>query len=121
MKKDLIRIRELELRCVIGTFPHERLKPQSVFIDLDLPCDAARPARKDDLREALDYDALTRRAREFAAGTKFFLIETLAERLASVLIREFRLPSITLTVWKPGAIKNCRNVGVTLTRKAAGR
>ena len=116
MNADRILIKKLEVRCVIGTFPHERTKPQSVFFDLELPADAAKPARKDDLREALDYDALTRRVREFAAGTKFFLIETLAERTAALLLKEFRLKRISLTVWKPGAIKNCRNIGISVTR-----
>ncbi len=119
---DRVLIRELEVRCIIGTFPHERVKKQSVFFDLELPCDAARPARRDDLREALDYDRLTRRLREFAAGTKFLLIESLAEHAAALLLKEFKLPEIRLTIWKPGAIKDCRNVGVSITRRrGAGR
>lgn len=118
---DRVLIRGLEIRCVIGTFPHERVKKQSVFLDLDLPCDAARPARRDDLREALDYDRLTRRLREFAEGTKFFLIETLADRAAALLLKEFKLPEVRLTIWKPGAIKDCGNVGVSIVRRRASR
>ena len=116
---DLILIRGLEIRCIIGTFPHERKKKQPIFIDLEIPCDAARPARKDDLREALDYDRLTRRLREFAAGTEFFLIETFADRAASLLIREFKLASIQLTIWKPAAIQDCRKVGISIFRRKA--
>lgn len=115
---DLIQVRELEVRCIIGTYPHERVKTQSVYFDLDLPCDASRPARKDDLREAIDYDKLTRRVREFAASTRFFLIETLVERTAATLLKEFRLPWVRLTIWKPGALKNCRNLGISVTRRA---
>lgn len=114
---DRILVRKLEVRCVIGTYPHERTKHQSVYFDIELPCDAARPARKDDLREAIDYDRLTRRVREFAATTEFFLIETLAERTAAVLLKEFALDWITLTIWKPGALKNCKNLGITITRR----
>jgi dihydroneopterin aldolase len=114
---DRVLIRGLEIRCVIGTFPHERVKKQSIFLDLDLPCDAARPARRDDLREALDYDRLTRRLREFAAGTKFFLIETFADRAAALLLKEFGLSEVRVTVWKPGAIKDCGNVGISIVRR----
>lgn len=115
---DHVLIRRLEVRCVIGTFPHERVKKQSIFLDLELPCDAERPARRDDLREALDYDRLTRRIREFASATGFFLIETFAERAAEILLREFKLPRVRLTVWKPGAIKDCADVGITIARYA---
>jgi dihydroneopterin aldolase len=118
---DRILVRKLEVSCIIGTYPHERTKKQSVFFDLEIPCDASRPARKDDLNEALDYDRLTRRVREFAADTRFLLIETLVENTAAMLLKEFRLPWVALTVWKPGALKDCRNLGISIVRKGKRR
>lgn len=115
---DRILILNLEVRCLIGTFPHERTKKQSVFFDLELPSDAAKPAERDDLREALDYDRLTRRLREYAGTTRFFLIETLAERSAALLLKEFGLSRIKITIWKPGAVKKCANVGVSIERRS---
>lgn len=120
-KSDAVHIRQLEVRCVIGTYPHERTKKQSVYFDIDLPCDAARPAKNDDLRQALDYDRLTRRLREFAGMTKFFLIETLADRAADLIVREFGVRQVRITIWKPGAIKDCGNVGVSVLRKSSRR
>jgi dihydroneopterin aldolase len=118
---DLILINKLKVLCIVGTFPRERLKKQAVYFDLELPCDAARPARRDDLREALDYDRLARRVREFAGGTKFLLIETLVENVAALLLKEFQLRSVRVTIWKPGAIKDCQNTGISITRKALRR
>ncbi len=115
---DRILILNLEVRCLIGTFQHERTKKQSVYFDLQIPCDAAKPARRDDLHEALDYDRLTRRLREYAGTTQFFLIETLAERSAAILLKEFGLSRIRITIWKPGAIKDCANVGISIERRA---
>lgn len=114
---DRILVRKLEVRCIIGTYPHERNKMQSVFFDIELPCDASRPALKDDLLKALDYDKLTRRVREFAGHTRFMLIETLAERTAALLLKEFKLNWVALTVWKPGALKDCRNLGISIIRR----
>jgi dihydroneopterin aldolase len=115
---DQILILNLEVRCLIGTFRHERTKKQSVYFDLQIPCDAAKPARRDDLHEALDYDRLTRRLREYAGTTRFFLIETLAERSAAILLKEFGLSRIRITIWKPGAINGCANVGISIERRA---
>lgn len=118
---DAVLIRQLEVRCVIGTHPHERNKKQSVFFDLELPADASKPAKNDDLRQALDYERLSVRIREFAGTTRFFLIETLAERTAAMVLKEFGVAQVRLSIWKPGAIKGCANVGVSILRKRSGR
>ena len=49
--------------------------------------------------------------------SRFHLVESLAERLAEICLKEFRLPQITVRVSKPGAIRDARNVGVLITRR----
>lgn len=88
-----------------------------MLIDLKFPAPVRRPARTDDLRKALDYQALASAATDFVSKSKFFLLETLAERLAAFLLREFNLKSISLKVAKPQALENANLVGVSITRK----
>lgn len=114
---DKIFIRGLEVSCIIGTLPRERKKKQTVMIDLDFPASVRKAARRDDLKDALNYQKIARRATEFVSKSRFCLIETLAERLAQTLLREFKLKSITLRVSKPKAIRNAKNVGVEIFRK----
>lgn len=111
-----IFIRNLEVRCRIGTLPRERTRKQKVMIDLEFPAPVRRPAKTDDLREALNYQAIADCATEFVSASRFFLIETLADRLASLLLKKFPLRKLSLTVSKPGALKNARTVGITLRR-----
>lgn len=115
--QDKIFLRELEARCIIGTLPRERRKKQTVVIDLEFPAPVRRAARKDDLRKALDYQKIAEQTTVFVSESRFFLIETLAERLAEFLLKKFPLKSIALRISKPGAIRNAKNVGALIERK----
>ncbi|MFA7254610.1 MAG: dihydroneopterin aldolase [Candidatus Omnitrophota bacterium] len=112
-----IFIQGLEVSCIIGTLPQERKKKQKVLIDLEFSAPVKRAARRDDLRDALNYKKIADRATEFTQKSRFYLIETLAERLAKILLREFKLRDILLRISKPDAIRNAKNVGVEIFRK----
>ena len=113
-------VQGLEVSCIIGTLPRERKKKQKVVIDLEFPASVRKAARRDNLRDALNYQKIAWRATEFVSKSRFYLIETLAERLAQALLREFKLKKICLRVSKPNAIRNAKNVGVEIRRSLRG-
>jgi dihydroneopterin aldolase len=53
----------------------------------------------------------------FVGESQFHLVETLAERLAALLLQEFALAWVRLTINKPGAIRHARDVGVVIERR----
>ncbi len=114
---DKIFIQGLEIRCIIGTLPRERKKKQKVMIDLEFPAPVRIAARRDDLRDALNYQKIAGRTLAFVSQSQFYLIETLAERLAQMLLQEFKLKNVTLRISKPGAIRNAQCAGVKIFRK----
>jgi dihydroneopterin aldolase len=113
---DKIFIEGLGVRCVIGTLPRERRKRQKVVLDMEFPAPVSRPAKQDDLRDAVNYKKIADHAVKFVSRSRFRLIETLAERLSRQLLKEFKLRRILLRVSKPGAIRNAKNVGVEIQR-----
>jgi dihydroneopterin aldolase len=113
---DRVFIRELRVPTVIGVYGWEREVRQTLLLDLELATAIAGPATDDDLRAALDYDALCRRVREFGAANRFQLIETFAERLAALLREEYAIPWLRLRLCKPGAVDGTRDVGVLIER-----
>lgn len=115
--KDKIFLEGLEINCVIGIFDWERKIRQKIVVDFDIPIDAGKAARRDDIRQAVDYKAISKRIIDFTKKGRFQLIETLADRLASTLLKEFRLKEIRLRVSKPGAIRGSKNVGVEVMRR----
>jgi dihydroneopterin aldolase len=79
---DKIFFQGLTVPCIIGTLPRERKKKQPVVIDMEFPAPVQKAAKRDDLRDALNYQKIAERATTFVSKSRFHLIETLAERLA---------------------------------------
>ncbi|MEJ2567165.1 MAG: dihydroneopterin aldolase [Gammaproteobacteria bacterium] len=101
---------------VIGVFDWERRVRQTVILDLDLAADIRRAAASDDLADTLNYKALAKRLIDFVGCGEFQLVETLAERVAELVMEEFAVPWLRLRVNKQGAVRGARDVGVIIER-----
>lgn len=113
---DRIILKGLPVGCVIGTLPAERTAPQTLFFDLDLYGDFSRAGQTDDLDDAVDYTAVERCVKEFAAGTSFFLLERLAYACGERLLARFPLlKRITLRIRKPDAPVLSESVALEIT------
>lgn len=113
---DIIYVRSLKIDCVIGAFEWERRVRQTVVIDLDLAADVARAARTDQLVDTVDYKAIAKRLIEFVRKSEFQLVETLAERIAEIVCREFAVAWIRVRINKKGALRHATDVGVVIER-----
>ena len=114
---DRIFLRGLTAECIIGFIDWERRVKQTVVIDLELPVDCARAAASDEVADTVDYKQIAKRVLAFIEASEFKLVETLAHRLALLLLEEFALQWVRLSLNKPGAIRNSRDVGVTIERR----
>jgi 2-amino-4-hydroxy-6-hydroxymethyldihydropteridine diphosphokinase len=117
---DYISINGLKIACIIGIFDWERTKKQEVLLDLKFPCDNRKAARTDKIEDTVDYKKIAKATIAFVEKSRFQLVETMAERLAEMLLERFALPEIFLTISKPGAIRGSQNVGVQIHRNRHG-
>ncbi len=113
---DIIFITELRADTVIGVYDWERDIRQSVVLDLEMAGDNPRAAASDQIGDALDYAAISTRVLSFIEGSEFQLIETLAEQIAALVLREFHVPWLRLRLSKPGAVAQAKDVGVLIER-----
>ncbi|SFH90188.1 dihydroneopterin aldolase [Modicisalibacter xianhensis] len=113
---DRVLIEGLSVETVIGVYDWERTIRQRLELDLELATDIRPAAAGDDLARTLDYAAISQQIGEFAASSRFELVETFAERLAAMLREEFGIAWLRLTLRKPGAVANARAVGVRIER-----
>ncbi|RLA44532.1 MAG: dihydroneopterin aldolase [Gammaproteobacteria bacterium] len=113
---DIVFIRELRADTVIGVYDWEREIRQSVVLDLEMAGDIPRAAASDRIDDALDYAAISTRVLSFIEGSEFQLLETLAEQIAALIMREFHVPWLRLRLSKPGAVVQAREVGVLIER-----
>ncbi len=116
---DRIFLRGLTAECIIGFIDWERRVKQTVVVDLELPVDCARAAASDDVADTVDYKRVAKRVLAYIEASEFKLVETLAQRLALVLLEEFELEWVRVSLNKPGAIRNSRDVGVVIERSRA--
>jgi len=115
--EDRIFLRGLSTECIIGFVDWERRVPQTVVIDLELPCDCERAARRDLVADTLDYKAVAKRVLGWVQASQFHLVESLAHGLALLLLAEFPLDWVRVSINKPGAIRHSSDVGVRIERR----
>ena len=113
---DIVYIRELRIETVIGIYEWERRIRQSVVLDLEMAADIARAAATDNIADALNYKAVAKRVIAFVEASQFQLVETLAERVAEIVLEEFGVAWLRLRVNKEGALRGARDVGVVIER-----
>ena len=116
---DRIFLRGLTAECIIGFIDWERRVKQTVVIDLELPVDCRRASISDDVADTVDYKRVAKRVLAYIEASEFKLVETLAHRLALLLLEEFSLEWVRISLNKPGAIRNSRDVGVVVERTRA--
>jgi len=113
---DIVYIRELKIDTVIGIYDWERRIRQTISIDLEMATDIRRAAATDHINDALNYKAVSKRLIEFVEAAQFQLVETLAEKIADIVLGEFAVPWLRLRLCKPGAVRGARDVGVLIER-----
>ncbi len=118
--RDVVFIEGLEARAIIGVTEDERRERQVVRLDIEVACDASVPAREDDVRAAVNYRDVARAVLAHVEENRCHLVETLAERVADLVLREFEAPWVRVRVAKPGAVRFSDSVGVVIERGDRG-
>ena len=117
--EDRIFLHGLTAECIIGFIDWERRVKQTVVLDIELPVDCRRAAGSDEVADTLDYKKVAKRVLAFIEASEFKLVETLAHRVALLILEEFAVAWVRIALNKPGAIRNSRDVGVVIERARA--
>ena len=113
---DIVFLRDLRIETVIGIYDWEREIKQTVILDLEMGCDVSRAAASESIEDAVNYKAVAKRMIQFVGESRCQLVETLAERCAEIILGEFGVPWVRLSVNKIGAVTGARDVGVVIER-----
>ncbi len=113
---DKVFINNLQVETIIGIFSWEREVRQVVSVDLVMDFDNKKAAKSDDIKDALDYKKIGKRVTNYVERSRFKLVERLAEQIAKLVLKEFPVSSLTVSVTKPGALRGSESVGISITR-----
>ena len=113
---DLIFVHDFVLQVRIGAFDREQDAPQQVRFNVDA-C-IARPSHTPErLHEVFSYDLITDGIRAIVAQGHVHLVETLAERIAEMVLGHAPILSVTVCVEKLDV--GPYSVGCEITRSRA--
>jgi dihydroneopterin aldolase len=99
-----------------GDLPAERALGGHFSIDLELITDTRRVAKTDTLDGAVNYVTIEALARRILEGRRYRLLETLAERLATDILKQPGVVAVTVRVTKRPPLPHLRAFTVEITR-----
>ena len=113
---DIVFLEEIKLDIVIGIYEWERKVPQTIRIDIDIGLPHSRGGETDSIADTIDYGAVMARIRQTAAEQHFFLVEALAEHIATLIRTEFGAPWVKVSVAKLGMLRGVKRLGIVIER-----
>jgi len=115
---DKVLIEGLRVNAVIGVFDWERQIEQPILIDIVMLVDTRAAAASDDLNDAVNYALASEQITELTQSLQPQLLETLADRLAEMLLNNYStVESVQVRVKKPLAVKSAQAVGIEIIRE----
>ncbi len=113
---DKIFIHALKAEAIIGIYDWERQVKQAVMVDIEMSADIGRAAESDSIEDTLNYRSVAKRVRALIEGSRYHLVETLAEQVALSILGEFGVGWVRIVLSKPGAVRDSRDVGIIIER-----
>ncbi len=113
---DIIFLGGLEIEAIIGIFDWERETKQKIILDIEMTFDIKKAAQSDNINDTLDYKAVSKSVIQMVENSSFFLVEKLAEEITQLILNDFNVPWVKLTLNKKGAIRGASDVGIIIER-----
>lgn len=109
-------VKGLVLNAYIGAYESEQGVTQPIRIDFE--ADVLEPANpvSDSLDDIVCYDRMTQGIKAIIAEGHIKLVETLAERVADLVMSHPMVISVTVRIVKPNAIPEAEAAGVEIIR-----
>lgn len=113
---DKVIIEALQVEALVGIYQWEHEQPQPLIIDLVMSWDNRAAAASESITDALDYDQVSQAVIGLISSKPWQLIETVAERIAELVLTDFAVTQVQVKVAKPQAVKAARQVAVMIER-----
>ena len=115
---DVIVIKDLRLRGIIGINDWEREKRQDILVNITLYGDLSKAGESDQIEDTINYRTVTKKAITHVEGSERFTVEALATDLAKIALTEPGVTRVMVSVEKPGALRFADSVGIVIERSA---
>lgn len=110
-----ICIKNLRLRTILGVHEEERTAEREIIVNLQMEYDARAAARTDSLDSAFNYKDIRDRIVTALSGTRFNLLEALADHILNALIQDPRIEKLRIEIDKPNALRSAESVSAIIS------
>ena len=110
----VIRVKNLQVRTIIGFNPEERVNRQDVIINLEIEVDVSEAVSTDNQDGIYDYKTITKAVIAFVSESKFFLLEKLTNEVLKLVMKDQRVIRAKVEIDKPNALRFSESVSVVL-------
>ena len=113
---DFIHIHDLHLKCIVGVYEHERRENQDIILSVSLGLNLRGAGESDNLEHTVDYKKLQDEIIALVTDSRFQLIESIAESVATLCLKHNKVQLAKIVVEKPAALRFVRTVAIEITR-----
>ncbi|MGN0902243.1 MAG: dihydroneopterin aldolase [Succinivibrio sp.] len=114
---DRVFVKNLKVDCVIGILPEERVKTQPLLVSLDLYLDLKEAGYTGDLTKSADYALLSAKVKEYIIERRAELLEELGVELCDLILKEFNVEKVVITLNKPMAVPGAEASGIQISKQ----
>jgi FolB domain-containing protein len=114
---DVIFIKDLIARGIIGVSDREREKPQEIVINISMNVNTLHAGESDDIDDTVNYRTIAKRVIAHAETSQRYIVEALAADIARICLEEAAVQKVKVRVEKPGAVRFSKSVGVEIERE----
>ncbi len=111
-------VRDLVVPCSIGIYPHEKGLRRRVRVNAELVVNE-EISGNDDFAEAVNYETIVAGVKAIAEGGHINLVETFADRVATLCLADRRVGAVRVVVEKLDVYPETESVGVIVERRKA--
>ena len=113
---DIVYIKDLRIDAVIGIYDWERRINQQINVNLEMGWDNRKAAESDNIKDTLNYKEAANLVKDLVDKSEYQLVEALAEHIAELLLDKMDIPWIKVSLGKPMAVTDSKEVGVIIER-----
>ena len=112
-----ILISELKLDLKLGYYDFEKEKPQKVKFSLEIDYEDKKPTSDKDIKSIVNYGQVVKLIKKLTKNKHYNFLETLAEDVFDILLKDKRIGKIMLKIEKLEILKECSSVGIKINKK----
>ncbi|MEK6876200.1 MAG: dihydroneopterin aldolase, partial [Nanoarchaeota archaeon] len=116
INKDKIIIKGLEVECIVGIRKKERKAKQKIYVTVEIFTNTKKAAKSSNIKDAINYSSMIKNIKKLIINKKYLLLETMAEDIVKMILRNKNANEARILIKKPKAIRNGKFVGVEIQR-----